>query len=252
MGRFFNLDSPFFVFMSKVADLMILNVLCIICCLPFFTAGASITALCYMTMKIVRGEDYYVLKGFFHSFKQNFKQATVIHLIISVLVVILAFDLYFMKVMSASNNETVFQIMFYFFLVMGCFFSMVYMYIYPLLARFYNPTKALFKNALLMAIRHFPYTLLMLVTTIAPVIVAVALPKLTSIVVLFYMLFGFSVVSYMCSGYLVKIFANYTPKEQEEEKAPNEGDDFSIPEIDTTVFKNLQPTNKPEEDESEE
>ena len=34
MGRFFNMDNKFFVFMGKIADLCMLNLLCIICCIP--------------------------------------------------------------------------------------------------------------------------------------------------------------------------------------------------------------------------
>ena len=45
MGRFFNMDNKFFVFMGKIADLCMLNLLCIICCIPIVTAGASLTAL---------------------------------------------------------------------------------------------------------------------------------------------------------------------------------------------------------------
>ena len=45
--KLFNLDSPVMVFLSKVANLMILNVLTIICCIPIFTAGADYgTVLC--------------------------------------------------------------------------------------------------------------------------------------------------------------------------------------------------------------
>ena len=48
--KLFNLDSPVMVFLSKVANLMILNVLTIICCIPIFTAGAAITALYYVCL----------------------------------------------------------------------------------------------------------------------------------------------------------------------------------------------------------
>ena len=59
--KLFNLDSPVMVFLSKVANLMILNVLTIICCIPIFTAGAAITALYYVTIKMARGDDPYIL-----------------------------------------------------------------------------------------------------------------------------------------------------------------------------------------------
>ena len=55
--KLFNLDSPVMVFLSKVANLMILNVLTIICCIPIFTAGAAITALYYVTIQMARGDD---------------------------------------------------------------------------------------------------------------------------------------------------------------------------------------------------
>ena len=81
MGRFFNMDNKFFVFMGRIADLCMLNILCIVCCIPVITAGASLTALYYVTMKMVRNEESYIFRSFFKSFKQNFKQATVINLI---------------------------------------------------------------------------------------------------------------------------------------------------------------------------
>lgn len=48
--------------MGKVADLIILNLLCILCCLPIVTIGPSLTALHYVTMKMVRNEESYIVK----------------------------------------------------------------------------------------------------------------------------------------------------------------------------------------------
>ena len=81
MNRFFNMDNKFFVFMGRVADLLLLNFLCILCCIPVVTAGASITALYYVTLKMARDEESYIARSFFRSFKQNFKQSTIINII---------------------------------------------------------------------------------------------------------------------------------------------------------------------------
>ena len=43
--KLFNLDSPVMVFLTKVANLMILNLLTIICCIPIITVGPAVTAL---------------------------------------------------------------------------------------------------------------------------------------------------------------------------------------------------------------
>ena len=87
MSSFFNMDSPIMRFLSRICDLMILNILCIICCLPVVTAGASITALYTITLKMVRGEESYIFKGFLKAFKENFKQGMVVVLIDAVLLV---------------------------------------------------------------------------------------------------------------------------------------------------------------------
>ncbi len=74
----FNLDSPIMRALGKVADLMWLNVLTMICCIPIITIGPSLTALHYMALKIVRDEECYITKGFFKSFRENFRQGVLI------------------------------------------------------------------------------------------------------------------------------------------------------------------------------
>lgn len=244
MNSFFNLDNKFFTFMSRVADFMILNILCILCCLPIVTAGASITAMYYMTLKMARNEESYIVKGFFHSFRDNLKQATVIHLIMVVVGLLLAFDLYFTRVFQ--NSGTFYKVLTYVFLVGIAIYVMVLTYIYPVLAKFYNSIKNTFKNSLLMAIRHLPYTILMVLITAAPVILSFVVPKLFPMVMLFYFLMGFAVISYFHSLLFVKIFDRYIPNENNDESEEAEEND----EIDASVFTNLHPTNElPEDDE---
>ena len=55
MNNLFNMDGPLFRFLSKVADLMILNLIFLISCIPIVTIGASITALSYVTLKMKDG-----------------------------------------------------------------------------------------------------------------------------------------------------------------------------------------------------
>ena len=92
MGRFFNIDSPIMVGLNKLADLIWLNILTFICCIPIITVGASITALNYVALKMVRNEEGYVTRSFFKSFKQNFKQATIIWLIMLLVAAIIIGD----------------------------------------------------------------------------------------------------------------------------------------------------------------
>ena len=241
MNNLFNPDNKFFAFMGKVADLMILNLLCIVCCLPIVTAGASITALYYVTLKIARNEETYIARGFFHSFKENFKQATIIHLIMIVLGALLIFDLYFVRVLQPKSG--VYKAASYMFMAALVVYAMVLTYIYPILAKFYNTIRHTFQNAVLMSIRHLPYTLLMFAVTIAPVALMFLIETFSSYIILFYMLMGFAVVALLNSYLFVKIFDRYIPAEDDSEES-NEPK-----EIDASVFKNLQPVEILEEDE---
>ena len=93
MGRIFDMDSPVMRFLGRLADLMILNLVTLLCCLPVVTIGASLTAMHYVLLKMVRNEESYIVRSFFKSFKQNFKQATVIWLIILLFLVIFGADI---------------------------------------------------------------------------------------------------------------------------------------------------------------
>lgn len=213
MGNFFSMDSKFFVFMGKVADLMILNVLCILCCIPIVTIGPAVTAMFYVTMKMVRNEESYIIRGFFKSFKENLKQGIIINLLMMFFAVLILADLRIM----GSMEGTVYKALYTIFLAFGIVYIMIYMYVYPVLAKFYNKIKNIFINSLLMSIRHLPYTFLMILVTVAPFAAFFFIPLqgLQSGLLLVSIMIGFSLVAYINSHFLVKIFDNYIPKEEE-------------------------------------
>lgn len=211
MDRIFNMDNKFFVFMGRVADLIILNLLCIVCCIPIVTAGASITAMFYVTLKMVRNEESYIVRSFFKSFKQNLKQAVVINIILLIAAILLFCDLQIVR----QLNSTPGQVLLVVFMAFGLIYLMIFMYIYPVLSKFYNSIKNTFVNAFLMSIRHLPYTILMIIVTAVPVaLLFVPDARLMSMLILLFVLLGFSTVAYINSRFFVKIFDNYIPKEE--------------------------------------
>ena len=224
MNRFFNMDNMFFVFMGSVADLIILNLLCILCCIPIVTAGASITAMYYVTLKMARDEESYIVRSFFKSFKENFKQATIINVIMLVTALMLFLDLSIVR----NMDGTLYKVLFSIFIAFTFLYLLLFLYIYPVLAKFYNTIKNTFVNAFLMAIRHLPYTFLMLVISLVPIaIFFIPSFQIQSIALMLFFLMGFAVVSYCNSKFLVKIFDNYVPKEEDEDnsdKLPDSGD----------------------------
>lgn len=160
----FNYDGPLMTFLSKVADLMILNFLTLLCCIPIVTAGAAITALNYMTLKIVRGEEGYVFRGYFKAFKSNFKQATILWLIILGAVLIIVGDAYI--ILNSGLN--------FHFIILGLvglatlIAVLTIVFILPLQAKFENSVKNTLKNAFALGMVQLPRALIMFVFTLLP------------------------------------------------------------------------------------
>ena len=97
---FFNMDGPIFRFLNKMADLCILNLIFMICCLPVITIGASLTALYTVTLKMSHDQEGYMARSFFKAFKENFRQATMIWVPSLLLLFVMLADI---RIYSSSN-----------------------------------------------------------------------------------------------------------------------------------------------------
>ncbi len=218
MDRLFNMDNKFFTFMSRVADLIILNILCVICCIPIVTIGPSICAMFYVTLKMVRNEESYIVRGFFKSFRQNLKQGIIINLIMLAAGILLAFDINICRGSEGTLGKALIVV----FMMILVIYVMIFIYIYPVLAKFYNTIKNTFTNAFLMSIRHLPYTVLMILITAAPALVFfIPSAQVQSTVILLLVLIGFSGIAYINSYFFAKIFDKYIPAEEPDEPNPD-------------------------------
>lgn len=146
---------------TKIAYSAYLNVLWLIFCLPIVTAGASTTALFYVTLKIAKDEEGNITKSFFRAFCQNFKKATIIWLILLTLGIILALDGYIFYHMHSENALWTLGTAIFF--VALAAYAIILMYIFPLLARFENTVKAMFLNSIMLGMRFLLCTVLMAV-----------------------------------------------------------------------------------------
>lgn len=207
MGNIFSLDGKFFTFMSKVADLIILNIIYCLCCVPIITIGPATTALYYVTLKMVKNEESYIIKSFFKSFKLNFKQGLAIGLLLMAAAGIIVGDIYIMLSWDAKY-KFVLIVIFIFLLVIWIFITI---YIFPLLATFENTVKQTLKNSLLMSIRHLPRTVLMFILTVISYLIVGFIVQLMP----FWFLIGFALLAYVNSIFLGKIFKLYMPPEEE-------------------------------------
>ena len=97
MNQLFNIDNPVMQFISKIFDLVILNLIFILFSIPVITMGASLCGMYYVSLKIVRGEDPYIWKNFFKAFRQNFKQGTLVWILLLLIFAFLGMDFYILN-----------------------------------------------------------------------------------------------------------------------------------------------------------
>lgn len=208
MGKFFDSEGPLMLFLNKVADLIWLNILMIVCCIPVITAGASITAMYTITIKMVNKEEGYITKGFFKAFKENFKQATIIW-IITLLAAVFFYVDYRIVFYSGVAFPKVFAILF--FAILLIVYS-TYLYIFPVLARYENTTKNVFKNSFLLSLSNFPKTILIILIQAIPLVALYLSQAIIPIV----LLIGGSLVAYIASMIFVTIFKKLEKSKEED------------------------------------
>ena len=189
MGGFFNYENPVWRFVGRIWDLFILNLLWVICSIPIVTFGASTTAMYYCTLKIAKDRDSGgMFTMFFHSFKDNIRQSTIIWIIMAFIGGILFFDIRFFSFYSPINNTVIRMIIF----TVTCFLILlwlfIFLYIFPIQAKFINSIKQTFKLALFMSIKHLVRTIIILagslIILIAVYYLIMRLPGVMSMLVL--------------------------------------------------------------------
>ena len=208
MSSFFDLDSPMMRFLNKVADIVILNILAIICCIPVVTIGASLTALHYVTLKIARNEEGYIIRSYFKSFKQNFRQATAIWLIFLGVFAIIFVDFLILK----DEMETLYLVLKGILLVVTVITLFTVTFVFPLLAKFDNTVLRTIKNAFFVSVLQLPRTILMIIVNVLPI--AMLYSVKTAPLAL---LFGFSVPALVGSYLYDKFFKKLEGTEEETE-----------------------------------
>ena len=227
----FSLDSPLMQFLSKVADLLLLNMLALLCCIPIVTIGASLTALNYMALKIARNEECYIARGFFKSFKENFKQATLIWLLLLLVIVVLAADFWIMG-SSGAEFSVVIRTIITAAAVMVLFTSM---YVFPMLARFDNTIPRTIKNAFLASIMQLPKTVLMVIFYMLPLVVLLFFYQIAPLA----FFFALSVPAFLSAKLYSKLFKKLEDQIQAvDEPVEETGEDERIfrDELDESLF----------------
>ena len=225
--KFFNLDSPLMQALNKVADLMWLNILTLICCIPVITVGPALTALHYMALKMARDEECYITRDYFKSFKLNLRQGIVIWLIELVIVSLLIGDFLILQNSEVAFGEPMRVIL----MVVAVLVLFLFTFVYPVLAKFDNTVMRTLKNALFIGILQFPKTILMMILSLIPAVLFVLAPQIIPIV----FLLCFSSPAWVSAKLYNKFFKRLEDGMRGEDAA--ESEEGQDPEADERIFK---------------
>ena len=229
--KFMSLDGPVMKFLSKVADMMILNLLVLFCSLPIITMGASLTAMHYVALRVVRNEESYITKDFFKSFKMNFKQATKMWLFMLLVGVLIGYDIFIMT-STVVNIPSAIKVII---LVVTVILALTTSFAFPLLSKFDNTNVNIFKNSFAISIAKFPRAVIMVVVSLAPIAI-LFMPQYLP----FFILFGFSVPAWICAILYNDVFKRLEEIVYEAEREANpEAFAVNPEDDDVCIFKDL-------------
>lgn len=166
--KLFAMDGKFLGTLNTITDLIILNLLWILCCLPVVTVGASTSALYQVTLQIADNKDSYVAKSFFQAFRENFKQATLVWLITLATGFVLINDIFIVSHFFTGYNTSVILGLL---LVIGILMFAGTLYFFPVIAYFKNSTKKILGNSFRLAFGHIGTTLQLFLISLLPILV---------------------------------------------------------------------------------
>lgn len=207
-----NEDNVIHIFLNKLGDIIVANLLFLVCCIPIITIGPALTALYHCMLRTVKGNNNGTTKTFFRAFKENFRQSLIVWLGLLAVGFILFLNIRFLQ----NTASVVSKPLFYVSLGIAGLVIILALYIFPVIAAFANTTMNLLKNAYVFAFLHFPSTLAIAVITILPMFMTYRDVKLLPLYACCWFFFGFGLTAYVNSLLLYRMFKPFLEKEDEQ------------------------------------
>lgn len=204
-----NEDNVIHIFLNKLGDIIVANLLFLVCCIPIITIGPALTALYHCMLRTVKGNNNGTTKTFFRAFKENFRQSLIVWLGLLAVGFILFLNIRFLQNTASVMSKPLFYVS----LGIAGLVIILALYIFPVIAAFANTTVNLLKNAYVFAFLHFPSTLAIAVITILPMFMTYRDIKLMPLYACCWFFFGFGLTAYVNSLLLYRMFKPFLEKE---------------------------------------
>lgn len=209
-------NSPVIRFLERVFELIVLNLLTLLLCVPLVTAGGAMTAL-YAALFDIRQQKGRAVKGYFQTFRREFKPALPLGLLCAA--ALLAYGAYLYLLYPALSAEAGWAWIAV--SALGALFFFPMAFLFPLYAKFQNTVRLTVVNAFLMSVKHLWVTLLVLLMNAPAAVLMLLVPSWAAYIVLIWLFIGVSLPAYFASGLFLRVFRKYAPMEPAHE--PNAG-----------------------------
>lgn len=201
--KLFHSDSPMMRGLGIMTDLMLGSLWFCLCSLPVFTMGAAMTAMCKVCQNVAYQEGGGVTKAFFHSFRENFMQATLLWLLAMPVMGVLIFELFMVGNMMEGQAQLI-GFCLWLLPMLICFG--ILSWLFPLIARYENTGKGHLKNALSLAFAALPKTVLMVAVGAIPGITLLLNTSLFFKSSLLWVLVGFGALCFINNALAKTVF----------------------------------------------
>ena len=198
MRDFFSLDGPFQKYGGFVGDMMILSFMWMLFSVPLFTIGASTTALFYVSTRRIADRERYITSDFWEAFKSNFVKSTLLWLGYCVILILLVINI-LMSGQIGDWSSFVLPVQ----IIMLAQLIFIFIYMFPIAARFEMKKRDIIKTSFFMANRHLLTTLTCAVLIVGVLYVILLIP--------FMIFLAPGIYAIMSSYMLVRVFKRYRP-----------------------------------------
>lgn len=196
-------DSWIIRFLTRICDLMLLNILFLFALATVVFSGAAATALYAVTLKMAEGKPCSPARDFLRAARENFPStvpATILLLTDGMLVALFCTLLY-------TEGEVFLWRLLVLLPVPVILLTALLGYLFPLLAKFENTFSRHFRNAAYLSLAHLPVTFLLTAVNLLPLLCAVFSPGLLRYFLPFEQLIGAAAGAYVNAFYLNRIFS---------------------------------------------
>ena len=201
----FSSDGWFSRFFGTLGDIIIVNILFILCSIPIVTMGASMSAMYFTLLKKQRtGENGGVVKLFFKGFKDNFKQSTISWLLF--LLISFIFTLDFTLFGKGGPQD---KLMYYTSVVLMILTCFIAIYLFPVISAFKNTLKNLLLQSIYLAAKNFIFTIVIMVLYTLPAYVLLSSTQVFMVGIFVFIVCGFGLIAYVSSFMFLKAFTPY-------------------------------------------